>query len=97
ALGRRAQWLQASWSEGSDGPRPQVARVLKQAPEDVELQIASATLPPALADKVVPALEQLAQRFPRNAAIRAHQLRHLTRSGLSIRRAEFADFASPGF
>src|SRR5438034_5046314 len=64
SLGRRPAWLQASWADHTDGLQPAVARVLTQAPEDVELQIAAATLPPGPVDREVPDLERLAQRFP---------------------------------
>src|SRR5437899_1734466 len=93
ALGRRPEWLQATYG----GPSPRLEREFAAAPTDVELQIGAATLPEVIhtsteaneapppprpdgASATLARLEAAARRFPDSAAVRAHQLRHLTRN-----------------
>lgn len=107
ALGRRPEWLQAALG----GPRPQMERLLAEAPDDVALQVAGATLPPVKvaepdseapprspndAQRVLTRLDAVARRFPNDAAVRAHQLRHMTRSAVWLKRSEEAQLGVSG-
>jgi hypothetical protein len=109
ALGRRPGWLQAALG----GPRPRLERLLAAVPDDVELQIGGATLPPVKAEGAEPVpeapprqtddsreiltrLDEVARRFPNDAAVRAHRLRHMARSAVWLKRLEEAQFGASG-
>jgi hypothetical protein len=92
ALGGRPEWLQAALG----GPRPQVERLLAAALDDVALQIGGATLLPVdNSQEVLARLDAVARRFPNDPGVRAHQLRHMTRKAVWLKRPEEAQLGRP--
>lgn len=114
SLGGRPEWARAATGESW----ARLRRVAARHPDDADLQVGLATLPPEEPDRAgaseeaatggnaysatIRGLEALEQRFPRDAAIRAHLLRHLTRggqpageSGVQIDRPELARVNGP--